>query len=90
MWFPPEHSLEFTLGVSPYNKEVAGVKSLSHLASPDAKVHFQYARTGIMKSQLRVVGPRIWNSIDSLIVDTSLHLHSFKNKLKKQMLSIYI
>ena len=61
-----------------------------HFTRQSAKLHFQYARTDIMRSQLRVAGPKIWNSIDSSIVNTSLNLHSFKKKLKKQMLSIYI
>ena len=39
------------MGVGPDNKEVAGVKSLSHLASPDAKVHFQYTRTDVYNAK---------------------------------------
>ena len=77
----PEHFLNFLC----LNSDVH-----FYFTRQSAEVHFQYARTDIMRSQLRVAGPRIWNSIDFSIVDTSLNLHSFKKKLKIQMLSVYI
>ena len=56
----PEHFLNFFC----LNSDVH-----FHSTRQTAKVHFQYARTDIMQSQLRVAGPRI-STIDFSIVET--------------------
>ncbi|MFZ2538897.1 MAG: reverse transcriptase family protein, partial [Oscillospiraceae bacterium] len=62
----------------------------THLTRQHSKLHMNYARTDIMRQQLRVTGPPMWNSIDPHLISTSLHLQSFKRKLKKQFISSYV
>ena len=54
------------------------------------KLHSSYARTDVMKFQIRVYGPKLWNSIDPAIVCKSCNWHSFKKLYKKYLLSKYI
>ena len=42
------------------------------------KLHISYARTDVMRSQLRIAGPRLWNTIDPAIIN-----NSFSNKIIK-------
>ena len=49
-----------------------------------------YARTDVMKFQIRVYGPKLENSIDPAIVCKSCNWHSFKKLYKKYLLSKYI
>ena len=46
------------------------------------KLHISYARTDLMKFQIRIFGPKLWNSIDPAIVNKSRHWHSFKQNYK--------
>ena len=62
----------------------------SHFTRQSSKLHVHYARTDVMKSQLKVIGPKIWNSIDTSIINTARHLYSFKNKYKNFLLSQYV
>ena len=48
----------------------------SHFTRQSSKLHLHYARTDVMKSQLKVIGPKIWNSIDTTIINTSGHLYT--------------
>ena len=54
------------------------------------KLHISYARTDVMTFQIRVYGPKLWNSIDPAIVCKSRNWHSFKKLYKKYLLSKYI
>ena len=48
------------------------------------------SRTDLMKLQLRTCGPKLWNSIDTAIINNSKNLHAFKNKYKKHLLLYYV
>ena len=39
-----------------------------HSTRSASKLHIPFARTNIMKRQVRALGPRLWNSIDSAII----------------------
>ena len=58
-----------------------------HFTRKCGNLHIQYARTDLYKSQLRIYGPKLWNEIDQNIIGP--HLHSFKGKFKKYLLTLY-
>ena len=62
----------------------------SHDTCNAIKLHISYVRTDLMKFQIRVFGPKLWNSIDPAIVNKSRHWHSFKQNYKKHLLSFYV
>ena len=57
----------------------------SHDTRNAIKLHISYARTDLMKFQIKVFGPKLWNSIDPAIVNKSRHRHSFKQNYKKHL-----
>ena len=62
----------------------------SHFTRNCSKLHISYARTDIMKSQLKIAGPKLWNTIDPAIINKSNHWHSFKRNYKHFLLSKYV
>jgi hypothetical protein len=60
-----------------------------HFTRSSSKLHISFARTDIMKSQLRVYGPKLWNSIDPALIKSSKNWHSFKKQYKMQILLNY-
>ena len=62
----------------------------SYNTRSSAKLHILYARTDIMLHQLRVHGPKLWNSIDQRLIWNSKNWHSFKRSYKKQLLQSYV
>ena len=54
------------------------------------KLHISFARTNIMKRQIRVCCPKLWNSIDSGIIERSRNLHSFKKLYKRHIILDYV
>jgi hypothetical protein len=61
-----------------------------HFTRISTNLHIIYARTDVMKLQLRICGPRIWNSIDPDIINNSRNWHGFKKLYKKHLLLNYI
>ena len=61
-----------------------------HFTRSSKKLHISYARTDLMKLQLRTCDPKLWNSIDPAIINNSRNWHAFKNKYKKHLLSYYV
>ncbi|MFZ2539770.1 MAG: reverse transcriptase family protein, partial [Oscillospiraceae bacterium] len=61
-----------------------------HFTRHSTKLHISFARTDCMKSQLSIRGPKLWNSINPVIINNSLHWHSFKKQYKKFLLSKYV
>ena len=54
----------------------------SYNTRSSSKLHILYARTDIMLNQLRVHGPKLWNSIDQRLIRDSKNWHSFKRSYK--------
>ena len=54
------------------------------------KLHISYARTDVMRSQLRIAGPKLWNTIDPAIINNSKHWRSFKQNYKNHLLAMYM
>ena len=54
------------------------------------KLHISYARTDVMRSQLRIAGPKLWNTIDPAIINNSKHRRSFKQNYKNHLLAMYM
>ena len=61
-----------------------------HFTRTSTNLHIIYARTDVMKLQLRICGPKIWNSIDPDIINNSRNWHGFKKLFKKNLLLNYI
>ena len=57
-----------------------------HYTRSSSKLHILFARTTIMWNQLRVHGPKLWNSIDQGMIEGSKNWHSFKRKFKSHLL----
>jgi hypothetical protein len=55
-----------------------------------SKLHISYTRTDVMKLQVRVCGPKLWNSINPALINSSRNWHSFKKKFKKYLISKYV
>ena len=62
----------------------------SYNTRSSAKLHILYAHTDIMLNQLRVHGPKLWNSIDQRLIRDSKNWHSFKRSYRKQLLQSYV
>ena len=62
----------------------------SHFTRNSNRLHISYARTDIMKLQLRICGPKIWNSINPAMISNSRNWHSFKTQYKQHLLLNYI
>ena len=50
----------------------------SYFTRGSNKLHISYARTDVMKSQLRITGPKLWNTIDPAIIDSSRQGYSIR------------
>ena len=61
-----------------------------HFTRTTTNLHIIYARTDVMKLQLRICGPKIWNSIDPDIINNSRNWHGFKKLYRKNLLLNYI
>ena len=61
-----------------------------HYTRSSVKLHISFARTSIMKRQIRVCGPKLWNSIDPEIIERSRNWHSFKKLYKKHIILDYV
>ena len=61
-----------------------------HYTRSSTKLHISFARTNIMWNQLRVHGPKLWNSIDRGMIEGSKNWHSFKRKFKSHLLRDYV
>ena len=60
-----------------------------HFTRTSKRLHISYARTNIMKSQIRICGPTLWNSIDPALVDSCTSWRGFKCRYKKILLTQY-
>ena len=60
-----------------------------HFTRISTNLHIACARTDVMKVQLRICGPMLWNSIDPDIINNSRNWHFFKRLYKKHLLSTY-
>ena len=60
-----------------------------HFTRGSNRLHISYARTDIMKSQIRICGPTLWNSIDPAMVDNCTSWRGFKCRFKKILLTEY-
>ena len=61
----------------------------NHFTRNSSKLHIAHARTDIMKHQIRVSGPKIWNSVDPAIIKISNNWRSFKKQFKKHLMIGY-
>jgi hypothetical protein len=61
----------------------------AHFTRSSNNLHIPYARTDMMKMQLRFCGPILWNSIDPAIKNKSSSWHAFKREYKKHLLLNY-
>ena len=61
-----------------------------HCTRSSTKLHISYARTDVMKRQLRVYGPKIWNTVNSEVIYAPTNWRAFKRRCKKQILLTYV
>ena len=62
----------------------------NHSIRGSNKLHVSFARTDVMRLQLRICGPKLWNTIDPAIINSTRNWHSFKKQFKKYLLTEYI
>ena len=61
----------------------------SHFTRNSNKLHISYARTDVMGFQIRICGPKLWNSVDPALIHNSRHWRHFKKHYRKYLLSNY-
>ena len=61
-----------------------------HSTRSASKLHIPFARTNIMKRQVRIYGPRLWNSINFALIEDSNNWRHFKKRYKRHLISFYI
>ena len=54
-----------------------------------SKLPISHARTDVKRFQIRIYGPKLWNSIDPAIINKSFNWRAFKYRYKKYLLSQY-
>jgi hypothetical protein len=60
-----------------------------HFTRNSSKLHISHARTDVRRFQIRIYGPKLWNSIDPAIINKSFNWRAFKHRYKKYLLSQY-